>query len=171
MNKYNEIEVKTAQNLLEKGFKWIARDSTKYGNCLYAYTLKPNKGYLNGKDAVCWRLPYDCYGVRDCVSVCSEVIPIFQSVCSNDKEPTSLENIVHPQILDDAERRYLSAVIKPFRDKVLNVGKFINIATEEEYIAIDIGEERNMVFPDFEANTMYKGMILRRWYTPEDLGL
>lgn len=172
MNKYSEIETKTAKNLLEKGFKWIARDSTKYGNCLYAYTLKPNKDYLNGKDAVCWRLPYDRYGVRDCVSVCSEVIPIFQSVCSNDKEPTSLENIVHPQILDDAERRYLSAVIKPFRNDVTEIRK--RICKPYEYLRIN-GRFNNGInyffLPNFDAGTMYKGMESDRWYTLEELGL
>ena len=74
-------------------------------------------------------------------------------------------------ILNDAERKYLSAVIKPFRNKVQNVAKFLHTANGEEYIAIDTGEETGMFFPDFEANTMYKGMILRKWYTLEELGL
>lgn len=74
-------------------------------------------------------------------------------------------------ILDDTEKKYLSAVIKPFRDRVRYITKFLDTKTEEEYIAIDTGEEKYMSFPDFEENTMYKGMILRRWYTPEDLGL
>lgn len=155
MTKYSDIEIQTAQNLLEHDFMWIVRN--KNGK-LFAHFAKPSK--VNDF--------WESAGFGTCVC---NYVPIFQSIRFDDKEPTSLENIVHPQILDDAERRYLSAVIKPFRDKVLNVGKFLNIAAEEEYIAIDIGEERNMVFPDFEANTMYKGMILRRWYTPEDLGL
>lgn len=160
MNKYSEIEIETAKNLLKEGYKWIARNGS---GKLFAYYKKPIKA-----DTGCYSI---WYPIENSGYVCKELVPIFQSIRFDDKEPTSLENIVHPQILDDAERRYLSAVIKPFRDKVLNVGKFLNIATEEEYIAIDIGEEKTMVFPDFEANTMYKGMILRRWYTLEDLGL
>ena len=155
MNKYNEIEIKTAKNLLEHGYKWIVRWE---GGRLFAHCEKPIKV------SNIW----GSFGDSVCVG---KFVPIFQNVKFEDSEPVSLESIVHPQILDDVERRYLSAVIKPFRDKVLNVGKFLNIATKEEYIAIDIGEERNMVFPDFEANTMYKGMFLRKWYTPEELGL
>ncbi len=160
MNKYSEIETKTAKNLLKEGYKWIARNGS---GKLFAYYKKPIKADTG------WYSIW--YPIENSGYVCKELVPIFQSIRFDDKEPTSLEYIVHPHILDDAERRYLSAVIKPFRDKVLNVGKFLNIATEEEYIAIDIGEEKNIVFPDFEANTMYKGMILRRWYTLEDLGL
>ena len=155
MTKYSDIEIQTAQNLLDHDFMWIVRN--KNGK-LFAHFAKPSK--VNDFWA--------SVGFGTCVC---NYVPIFQSIRFGDKEPVSLESIVNPQILDDAERRYLSAVIKPFRDKVINVGKFLNIATEEEYIAIDIGEERNMVFPDFEANTMYKGMFLRKWYTPEELGL
>ena len=160
MNKYNEIEVKTAQNLLKEGYKWIAREKDSK---IWAYKNKPHRD----KDQLYCTWNYN----GDYFQICTKHVPIFLNVTCADKEPVSLESIVNPQILDDAERRSLSAVIKPFRDKVINVGKFLNIATEEEYIAIDIGEERNMVFPDFEANTMYKGMFLRKWYTPEELGL
>ena len=74
------------------------------------------------------------------------------------------------QILDDAERRYLSAVIRPFRYKVRSVTKGLKINGKEEYIEIDVGG-CPMFFPDFKANTMYKGMDLRKEYTLEELGL
>lgn len=154
MNKYSEIEIQTAKNMLKKGLKWIGRNQA---GRLSAHANKPSK-----VDTYWWSVGYS-----DCTC---DYVPIFQSIHFGDKEPTSLESIVHPQILDDAERRYLSAVIRPFRDRVQNVAKFLHTANGEEYIVIDTGEE-NLVFPDFEANTMYKGMILRRWYTPEELGL
>ena len=74
-------------------------------------------------------------------------------------------------ILDDAERDYLSAVIRPFRDKVLGITKFLDTKTGEEYIAIDTGEETATLLPNFEAETMYKGMNLREEYRLEELGL
>lgn len=101
----------------------------------------------------------DCFELNEC------------HISFNDSAYKKWLDMEHKEpILDDAERKYLSAVIKPFRNKVQNVAKFLHTANGEEYIVIDTGEE-NLVFPDFEANTMYKGMILRRWYTPEELGL
>ena len=98
MTKYSEIEIETAKNLLKKGYKWIARN--KSGK-LFVYSGKPHKA-----DRV-W------YPMENCCYVCKEFVPIFQDVRFGDKEPVSLEAIVNPQILDDAERRYLSAVIRP----------------------------------------------------------
>ena len=108
MNKYNEIEIKTAENLLEHGYKWIARWGT---GAVFAYRLKPR-----GLNDCWWSSEYEHF-------VCDKHVPIFLNVRFNDKEPTSLEDIVHPQILDDEERRYLSAVIKPFRIDVQYIAK------------------------------------------------
>lgn len=142
MNKYNEIEIQTAKNLMEQGYKWIYRTSL---GTLYAYQTKPRH--------------YD--------SLCKSYVPIFQSVKSCD-EPVSLESIVHPQILDDAERRYLSAVIRPFRDSVRGIEKAENLPYE--MICIDT-KYRYMVFPPFDKGTMYKGMKTGWRYTLEELGL
>ena len=43
MNKYTDIEIQTAKNLLEKGYKWIVRDSDIFGSNVYAYAEKPYK--------------------------------------------------------------------------------------------------------------------------------
>ena len=80
-----------------------------------------------------------------------------------------IEDIVSPQILNEPERRYLSAVIKPFRDKVRSVTKNPKMNGKEEHIVIDIGFK--MFFPDFESNIMYKGMDPGKEYTLEELGL
>lgn len=71
-------------------------------------------------------------------------------------------------ILDDAEKRYLSAVIRPFRNQVNYIEKSQNF--EGEVICIGT-KKRYMVFPPFEKGTMYKGMKMDRKYTPEELGL
>ena len=88
-----------------------------------------------------------------------------------------------PDILDDAEKRYLSDIIKPFRKKVVGICKnsesngnqciIINtiicslhdrIINAPEYIEY-------MKLPSFEKDKMYKGMVEDRWYTLEELGL
>ena len=75
-------------------------------------------------------------------------------------------------ILDDAERRYLSAVIKPFRNDVTEIRK--RSCKPYEYLRIN-GRFNNGVnyffLPNFDAGTMYKGMDPDRWYTLEELGL
>lgn len=75
-------------------------------------------------------------------------------------------------ILDDAERRYLSAVIRPFRNDVTEICK--RSCKPYEYLRIN-GRFNNGVnyffLPNFDAGTMYKGMELDRWYTLEELGL
>ena len=152
MNKYNDIEIKTAENLLEHGYKWIVRwESGK----LFAHCDKPFK--VNNI--------WGSFGDNVCVG---KFVPIFQSIRFGDKEPVSLESIVHPQILDDVEREYLSAVIKPFRDSVRGIEKAENLPYE--MICIDT-KYRYMVFPPFDKGTMYKGMKTGWRYTLEELGL
>lgn len=156
MNKYNEIEIQTAENLLKEGYKWIYRDSI---GTLYAYQTKPLINEVN--------VHYDL--------LCKYYVPIFQSVKSCD-EPVSLESIVHPQILDNAERRYLSAVIRPFRDRVQYIAKtFADDACVYRincYIFIHFNDgSDDMDFPVFHESEMYKGMRTARTYTPKELGL
>ena len=80
-----------------------------------------------------------------------------------------------PSILDEREKEYLSAVIKPFRNKVKSISKS-NVANGlYEYISIETvhhleGTEFTS-FPLFEARTMYKNMELRKKYTLEELEL
>ena len=83
-----------------------------------------------------------------------------------------LEEYKEP-ILDDVEKEYLSAVIKPFRNKVKKIAKISRIGQpEEQYIRIVLGELDFMNFPNFNTNTgMYKGMEADRLYSLEELGL
>ena len=91
-----------------------------------------------------------------------------------DKEHEEYEE---ESFLNNAEKKYLRAVIKPFRDQVRSITKNPKMNGKGEYIVIDIGfqlENRHkffMFFPDFKSNTMYKGMELGKEYTLEELGL
>ena len=77
-------------------------------------------------------------------------------------------------ILDDAEKRYLSSIIRPFKDQVIaiakrsaNYGEFIDIMIDEG----DIGDCGNIYLPYFKPDSMYKGMKVGREYTLEQLDL
>ena len=80
-----------------------------------------------------------------------------------------LEEYKEP-ILNEKERRYLSAVIKPF--KVSWIIKHITKNEYEEYIEIVFEDiHSDILFPNFKTGTMYKGMKAEKRYTPKELGL
>lgn len=81
-----------------------------------------------------------------------------------------LEEEYKPPILDDVEKAYLSAVIKPFRDKVRFIMKY-TFSEKNEFLAIDICKDTDIVLPNFIKGTMYKGMEADKAYTLEELGL
>ena len=148
-NKYTDIEIKTAESLLKEGYNWLKANPV---GTIVAYEIKPIKNptkYVPGK------------------IVCTACVPIFKNVTWKDDEPTSLEAIVHPQILDDVERRYLSAVIRPFRNDVEKICK--TAGGNREWIAF-YGKSY-FFLPYFDAGTMYKGMEPGHKYTLEELGL
>lgn len=74
------------------------------------------------------------------------------------------------EILDEVEKRYLSNVIRPFRDRVSGITKILD-SSKDEYISIHICNECDLDFPNFKANTLYKGMEINKFYTLEELGL
>lgn len=79
--------------------------------------------------------------------------------------------ITKKPILDDNEKEYLSAVIKPFRDKVSYICKKKSDCSKMEWIQIGIETDMNLDFPSFEIGTMYKGMEVDKEYSVGDLGL
>lgn len=80
-------------------------------------------------------------------------------------------DIATPEILDDAEKRYLSAVIRPFRKRVDSIMKISDpLSYDKEYIFIKLDED-SFSLPYFKIGTMYQGMELEKVYTLEELGL
>ena len=73
------------------------------------------------------------------------------------------------EILDEAEKKYLSDVIRPFKDKIKTICKIS--APDDEFISIKLKGDVSMDFPDFEKGTMYKGMKEYKEYTLKELGL
>ncbi len=79
-------------------------------------------------------------------------------------------------ILDEVERKYLSDVIRPFRDRVKYIEK--TSLNGKEYIVVkyysiykNCPEDTDICLPYFKKDTMYKGMELNKEYKLKDLGL
>lgn len=160
MNKYSEIEIQIANNLLIDGYKWLVR--TMLGNVV-AFSCEPYKigGY--------WSWPRNA----ESEIISGKSTPLFQSIKWEDPGPTYIEDILNPKILDESERQYLSAVIKPFRDRVDFICK-VNAIESYGSQRIDIcfnDASIDTTLPIFESGTMYKGMKTGKEYTLEELGL
>lgn len=74
------------------------------------------------------------------------------------------------EILDYAEKKYLSEVIRPFRKEVTGIVKQKDMIYCQDFITILVGEDYSSL-PRFERDAMYKGMEYDKTYTPEELGL
>lgn len=81
------------------------------------------------------------------------------------------------KILTDKEKKYLSAVIKPFRHRIIKIWKagteineWINICVEETSRG-NIPYTSTISLPNFPKESMYKGMKKDWNYTVEELGL
>lgn len=98
----------------------------------------------------------------DCVENCSE--------CKKSVVKWLLEEYSEP-ILDDVEKKYLSAVIKPFRSRVKYIRKCISHDEFEQRIQIVFYNGYFTYLPYFKANTMYKGMETDKDYTLKELVL
>ena len=71
----------------------------------------------------------------------------------------------------EGENNPLSAVIKPWKNKIKFIEKFEDTYDKERILIWIIGDCRNIYLPQFEKGKMYKGMELDKNYTLEDLGL
>lgn len=72
--------------------------------------------------------------------------------------------------LDEKEKEYLSAVIKPFKNDVKAIIKCN--AYKHEYIEVRLRKvDYRFHLPMFEKGVMYKGMEADRPYTLQELGL
>ena len=101
----------------------------------------------------------------DCVENCSE--------CKKSVVKWLLEEYSEP-ILDDVERKYLQAIIKPFKNYVTGIIKIKDDYEKgKQYIRIIVKKYtyEYLNFPFFEENAMYKGMEENKEYTLEELGL
>lgn len=90
--------------------------------------------------------------------------------CNLHKIKWLLEEYKEP-ILDDKEKEYLSAVIKPFKNRVKSINKVV-YHNDLAFIRLTFDENDHVYFPHFRLKSgMYKGMKNNKDYTLEELGL
>lgn len=134
--------------------EWMIKNGYKFGDLLFSFDS-------NGDTVI---------SLNDKILARGQYIPSVKRWLDKEHEEES--------ILSNAEKKYLSAVIKPFRDKVNFICKvnYYNNPEVDVYKAqhIVIGLNDNspeVVLPLFKAGTMYKGMVAGHVYILEDLGL
>lgn len=99
-----------------------------------------------------------------CMANCSECRKyVVEWLTEEYKEP----------VLDDVEKEYLSAVIKPFREKVSYISKLEKAYPEtDQFIKITLINDEYVCLPYFTRKSrMYIGMEQWRHYTLKELGL
>lgn len=105
------------------------------------------------------------YNLNDNVSIVKVERPVkYKTVFERVEEDKK-------EILDETEREYLKAVIKPFKKRVKFIRKTeSNMLFEKELLLIQLNDD-DLILPYFEKETMYKGMELGKKYTLEELGI
>lgn len=74
-------------------------------------------------------------------------------------------------ILNDVERKYLTGIIRPFKDKVESIYKYRGNYNSVESIIICVRNENSIMLPNFKTGTMYQNMEPQRKYSLEELEL
>ena len=96
-------------------------------------------------------------------------------LCIDDFSADWWEEYKEP-VLTDKEKEYLSAVIKPFRDRVVYICK-VEAGECNQFISLKVKrydeEDSNeyIDLPYFKKDTMHKNMEVGKEYTLEELGL
>ena len=93
---------------------------------------------------------------------------IHDTCCSTYKLSKWANSEYKESILDDAEKRYLKGVIRPFRNEVKSIWKLSYVS---EQIVIQMQSGIEIKLPCFKKGTMYQGMEESKKYTIEELGL
>lgn len=140
----------------EKGKVLIRENSSNEKDCLFYNSCSRSIKNLKGlKDIT----PYSTLG-----KIIKIEEPTYQTVYEANKE-----------ILDEAEKRYLRGVVRPYKD-VKSIQKYIFFDKKLAKIQIFVLDIRgtgcwSIDLPPFEKNAMYKNMEDNKDYTLEELGL
>ena len=124
--------------------------------------VKDDDGNYSNKKR--WRDDSDLKELKDRINTLGKIIKI--------EEPTyQTVYEVKQEILDEAEKRYLRGVIRPFRDRVTMIRKLFSPTRGKYYIQARYKDDTPTNFPYFDDETMYQGMKKDKEYTLEELGL
>ena len=119
----------------------------------------------------------DTNEVVKCNSVCRCIdckFNVKDGVCSIKKLQEWANAEYKEPILDEVEREYLSAVCRPYKVETICKESTLNNDGQWLYIRIDnviLGGCEYIHLPSFEDNNMYKGMEVKKRYTPQELGI
>lgn len=133
---------------------------------------------------------WDTYKRNVCRCLCTDC-PIKAGKCFLSTDETSWVNnknmysnkfldqkveIEAPSILDETEKRYLRAVIKPFRNKVIYIRKYFYSLSDVYSIEIYMKSVEGIFSTEYLRlplfrNEMYKGMEKNKSYSLEELDL
>lgn len=95
---------------------------------------------------------------------------LFCKGCAKLKIDWLLEEYKEP-ILDDKEREYLSAVIKPFKKRITSIQKVYYLGNSA-FIVISMNDGEHIFLPYFNLNSgMYQRMEIDKEYTLKELCL
>nr|DAI80666.1 MAG TPA: hypothetical protein [Caudoviricetes sp.] len=145
----------------------IRRQVTHYGKVGDLFTVFLDDDALWDDDRVCQGDFVICTN-RDVSSYTREISGLMYKLMV--KEHNS--KLGKSFILNINERRYLSEVIGPFRDKVKYIMRVKDINLEENYILISFNRASDCItLPNFKRGTKYKGMEEGEKYTLDELGL
>lgn len=75
------------------------------------------------------------------------------------------------KFITEEERRYLSAVITPFFDKVDYIEKSVDYFSDKVCIHISCRPYGDIWLMPFDDGEQYKGIKREKFYKPKDLGL
>lgn len=133
--------------------EWMIKNGYKFKDIYIVHSRLDNRIY----EIYIGTALIDTYRVHDEITWCEVVMNWLDS---EHKEP----------ILDEDEKKYLSAVIKPFRNEKLEIVKHSACNGSEEWLNF-VREKGSFYLPNFKTGTMYKGMEPGHKYTLEELGL
>ena len=115
---------------------------------------------------------------NDIYSTAIDIVEIQKDILDNHniikiQRPTQYETIYEApkQILDQKEKEYLEAVIRPFRDRAKYIVMLMVVGCDNEFCIYIQLSDSCVNLPSFKSGTMYKGMELNKEYTLKELNL
>ena len=94
----------------------------------------------------------------------------FETICNLLNGEYEVVKLPEP-ILTEEERKYLSVVIKPYKEDIEYIVKLGGVVTNNEFLFISVKDSGYLNFPLYEKGTMYRGLKLDKEYTLEELDL
>lgn len=188
MRRYRDKEAKITYISPDGDFCHLDIDSGSWGwseDMLEPYTSKVTKSDLEDGDYCVFKNGDKAIKIGNYVGTHNAVVPLREynnklehnfnprrDIIRVDR-PTEYETIYkNDEILDSTEKKYLAAVIRPFRDEIKAIIKEKDVSySNGYYLCISLKNNDWANLPSFNSETMYVGMKQNKEYTLEELGL